>query len=108
MAGDSLIDDWSASKALFLGVHTICIVSSLVYRSRCGRAEPGGSIRRSLVKEQLGKGTPSSEVTELCTLLARILYRGLVEQDPRALALLSSSAVSPTPPKEKGTSDHAA
>lgn len=60
------------------------------------------------MEDKLEQETPASEVTALCSLLARILYRGLTQQDPRALALLSSSPASPVPQKEKGTDNHAA
>lgn len=36
----------------------------------------------------------SLDAARLCALLARILCRGIIEQDPRVLALLSSSAAS--------------
>ncbi len=36
--------------------------------------------------------TLSLEVVRLCALLARILCRGVMERDPRVLALFSSSA----------------
>jgi len=60
------------------------------------------------VEDNLAKNPPTPEVTALCTLLARILYRSLAEQDPRALALLSSPAPVPTPQSEQETSNHAA
>jgi hypothetical protein len=64
--------------------------------------------RRSLVKDKPEKETPSSEVTALCTLLARILYRGLAQHDPRVLALLSPPEDSPKPQKGGNPNDHAA
>lgn len=60
------------------------------------------------MEDKFEKEPPAPEVTALCTLLARILYRGLAEQDPRALALLSSSAAGPVPQKGQGTDNHAA
>lgn len=50
--------------------------------------------------DKFEKETSTPEVTALCTLLARILYRGLAEQDPRALALLSPP-VPPSPAQAK-------
>ena len=38
--------------------------------------------------------TLSLEVVRLCALLARIICRGVMERDPRVLALFSSSASS--------------
>ncbi len=57
------------------------------------------------MENRLKQETLSSEVTTLCTLLARILYRSLAEKDPRVLALLSSPA--PAPQAEQETSNHA-
>ena len=57
--------------------------------------------------EKLEKETPPPEVTALCTLLARILYRGLAEQDPRALALLPSPPA-PQLQTEQETGGHVA
>lgn len=50
------------------------------------------------MENKVEQETPTPEVTALCTLLARILYRGLAEQDPRALALLSPPV--PTSPAQ--------
>ncbi len=50
---------------------------------------------------------PPSEVRALCTLLARILYRSLAQQDPRAVALLSLPVASPVPPADQETGNHA-
>lgn len=60
------------------------------------------------MESKLEPEPPPSEVTALCTLLARILYRSLAEQDPRTLALISSSASAPTSPAEQETNGHAA
>lgn len=60
------------------------------------------------MEEKREPETPPSEVRALCTLLARILYRGLAEQDPRVLALLSSPVDSPKPQKGGDPNDHAA
>lgn len=59
------------------------------------------------MENKVERETPPSEVTALCTLLARILYRSLAEQDPRVLALLSSPAPAPTPQAEQEMSNHA-
>ncbi len=45
----------------------------------------------------------SSEVIAFCTLLARILYRGMAERDPRLLAALALSA--PAAAGRKGEPD---
>lgn len=59
------------------------------------------------MEEKLEPETPTTEVRALCTLLARILYRGLAEQDPRALALLSPSAPAPTQQAKQEVNIHA-
>lgn len=59
------------------------------------------------MEDKFEKEPPATEVTALCTLLARILYRSLAQQDPRALALLSSSVPAPTSPAEQETSSYA-
>lgn len=50
--------------------------------------------------------TLSLDAARLCALLARILCRGILEQDPRVLALFSSSA--PSPQKKEVTDGTAA
>ena len=47
----------------------------------------------------------SLEVVRLCALLARILCRGVMERDPRVLALFSSPASSV---EQKGATDASA